>query len=106
MRNMACNLNTVCKELNIFGKDIQKFKKPKSPNYTADAIMNEGGIYTMLYAENWTGNFMKYFTKEILAHFRMLKAYDMFYCIQNRVTNDHFEKTKKRKCYGGHRTLG
>jgi hypothetical protein len=35
--------------------------------------------------------------QEVIPEFRKLKAYDMFYCIQNKGVVQQFEKRRKRK---------
>lgn len=46
----------------------------------------------MLYGENWTGKFMKWFTKEVVPNYRKLKAYDLWNCIQNEIANEYLWK--------------
>lgn len=74
MKKLLFNLNTVCKELHLFGKDIGKFKKSKPTNYPSKAPLPDGGIYIMLYSDNWTGKFMRDFSKEIVPKYRILKS--------------------------------
>ncbi|XP_047057005.1 uncharacterized protein LOC124663327 [Lolium rigidum] len=56
----------------------------------------DGGIYVMLYSDNWIGKFMREFSKEIVPKYRMLKSYDILYSMQNVVPPESFEKRKKR----------
>ncbi|KAM0879016.1 hypothetical protein ACQ4PT_034508 [Festuca glaucescens] len=98
MENLATNLKTVCMEFNIACKDFKSFKKLIPKDFPCHSLLHDDGIYMMLYAENWTGKFMKLFTKDVVPNYRKLQAYDLWNCIQNMIPNEYLTK-KNWKSY-------